>query len=213
MEKLVITPRYSDTKGPRELSSEIIQMLVENENFVVVGIGTSIPMVLSAINLSRNIANINLYQVSFDYIPIPLFGKQETIFIELGREKKAPSQIVTEFEQLDEGTKNYRTVWVSRGQDLARITDEILYKITINDNLRVMASGIAIVLTIKSVLQAIQPGISKNSLGVEAVVIESLKRRNDATKMVPSIQIYIVKESINPPAYLDEIKEEILKVD
>jgi len=215
LEKIIVTSNFFDTKGPRELSSEIIQKLTVNEKFVLVGIGSIIPLVLSAVNLSRNIANVNIHTVTLDYISIPFFGKQEVIFIELGHKEKEPSQNVVEFESLDETIKNYRTIWVPRKQDIARITDEILFKLSKNDKVRIMASGFAIFLTIKSVLQVVKTDISKEVLGVSDVIIDSLGRKNDPLKMVPSINIYISKGEIKRPKFIEkvlkEIKQEILK--
>lgn len=190
---IVVTPEQFESTGPRDLSQRIIQALTKPDIVDVVGIGTSISGVVAAVNLSGTIANVNIQSVTLDYIPITVIGKQEAIFFELSREKAAVAPIVGEFEGQAEGNKILQTIWVSREDRIENVTNLILFKLSKYNLIKVVASGYAITMAVRSTLQVTTSGIAREPVSISAITIEAIERRTMPGKKVPAIQIYLEK--------------------
>ena len=210
MSLIVVTPEQFESAGPRGLSQGIIQALTKPDIVDVVGIGTSISGVVAAVNLSSAIANVNIQSATLDYIPISVIGKQEAIFFELSREEASVAPIVSEFESQEEGNKILQTIWVSREDRIENVTNLILWKLSKNRLMKVVASGFAITMAVRSTLQVTTSGITKEPVSISAITIEAIERRAMPSKKVPAIQIYLEKgkETVYSPRH----KEVIAKV-
>lgn len=192
MEPIIITPSKADTMSPSDISGQIIQSLTTKKSSDIIAIGSSIPRVISAINFSRNIANINIKNVFLDIIIIPLYGKQEAIHVELSRNVEEQPQIIDEFDILEAGSKE-RIAWVSRRDDVMQITNLILYKLNKFNKIKIIASGFAIITAVNAVLQVSKSGISRDLLSISAVELGSIKGRRQREKYIPTIDIYLEK--------------------
>jgi len=191
MEPIIITPNKADTMGPGDLSGQIIQSLTSEDSSDIIAIGSVIPRVISAINFSGNIANVNIKNVFIDIITIPLYGKQEAIHVELSRKVEEHPKIISEFENIVDDKD--MIIWVSRRDDVTRITNLILYRLNIFDKIKIIASGFAITTAVNAVLQVSKSGISRDIVSISAVKLESLKGRRQKGKYVPAISIYLEK--------------------
>lgn len=193
MDAIVVTPDQLETTGSKELSERIVQGIAGPDVVDVVGIGSSIPIVIGAVNLSRNIANVNIKSVTLDNIPIPIYGKQEAIFLELSREPEIVPSFIEEFEAKGQAEKSLLTVIVFRGDRIPTITNQILYKLSKYPKIKVIASGFTIVIAVRATLQVVTSGISKEPVSITAISASSVDRRDFAGKKVPAIQIYLEK--------------------
>ena len=209
MSLIVVTPEQFESAGPRDLSQRIIQALTKPDIVDVVGIGTSISGVVAAVNLSSAIANVNIQSATLDYIPITVIGKQEAIFFELSREEASVALIVSEFESQEEGNKMLQTIWVSREDRIENVTNLILWKLSKNKLIKVVASGFAITMAVRSTLQVTTSGITKEPVSISAVTIEAIERRAMPSKKVPAIQIYLEKgkETVCSPRHKEVIEK------
>ena len=190
---ITVTPDRLEMTGARELSEQIIQGLMGPEIVDVVGIGSSIPGVIAAVNLSKNIANVNIQSLTLDYIPIAVYGKQEAIFFELAQKAETVSEFIEDFEKQEEANKVLMTVVVYRGDRISTITNQLLYKLSRYSRIKLIASGFAITTAVRATLQVTTSGISKQPISVSAIDASSVKRRDMPEKRVPAIQIYLEK--------------------
>lgn len=194
MEPIIITPNKADAMGPRDLSEQIIQSLAsEEEDSDIIAIGSSVPRVISAINLSRTIANVNIKKVFLDIITIPLYGKQEAIHVELSRNIEEQPRIISEFNKIMEDSEENMIIWVSRRDDISNITNLILYRLNKFEQLKVIASGFAITTAVNAVLQVSKSGISRYPLSISAVELGTIKGRGKTGKYIPTIDVYLEK--------------------
>ena len=212
MTLIVVTSNQLETTGPREYSERIIQEITGPEIVDVVGIGSGMPCVIGAINLSRNIARVNIKSVVLDNISIPVYGKQEAIFFELSREPETPSPFIEEFETKTETEKAQLTVSVYKADKISTITSQILYKLSKYPQIKVIASGFTIVTAVRATLQVVTSGISRESVSISGVLATSINRRDFPTKKVPAIQIYLESghETVYPPRHA-EVLVQIIK--
>jgi len=190
---IVVTPDQSE-RGSRDLSQDIIQELMKRDVVDVVGIGACITMVIGAVNLSKTIANVNIQSVILDYVPLTAAYKPEAIFFELSRTPSKVPKIVTEFDSFLEDDKRTKTIGVSREERVETITNIILWKLSKQDVVKVIASGYAVTTAIRSVLQVTTTGISKYKVGVTGIIIDSVERGVGTGRLVPAINIFIERE-------------------
>jgi hypothetical protein len=206
---IVVTPDQLEITGARDLSERIIQGLASPEIVDLIGIGSSIPGVIAAVNLSKNIANVNIQSLTLDYIPITVYGKQEAIFFEISRDPETVSPLVQEFERQGEPDKTTFTVVVFRADRISAVTNQILYKLSKYARIKVIASGFAITTAVRAILQVITSGISREPISLNAITIESISRKDIPEKKVPAIQIYLEKghATVYPPRHAEVLTQ------
>lgn len=212
-EKLILlTPIQAEQRGARDISEEIIQKLTLLEEINVIAIGASIQRVISAVNISSDIANVNVASALLDYVPIPIYGNEKAAFITLSRTPQEANQIVTEFEERSFDFRNDRTVWVRRGDEVSRTTNNILFKLSKFEEVRIAASGFAIMAAVDSTLQVIKSGISKFKVGISAIILKDLERKGMPERKVPAIDIYLQRDmETEYPEHHEILKNMILK--
>ncbi|MGA3291328.1 MAG: hypothetical protein ABSD42_13940 [Candidatus Bathyarchaeia archaeon] len=214
MSLITVTPDKSELMGARDLSQNIIQELMKTETLNVVGIGSSITLAIAAVDLSRNLANVNIQSISLDYIHLTANYVPEAIFLELSKKPSNPSSSVNAFETQLFDDKIAKTVAVHRGDGVETITNQILWKLKKCDTIKVMASGFAIMTAVRSTLQVITSGITREQVGISAITIDSIERKtpidSSITKRVPAIQIYLEKgQKTEYPANHKEIIQKV----
>jgi hypothetical protein len=200
-----------ETAGPRELSERIIQGIASPEIVDVVGIGAGIPSVIGAINLSKNIAKVNIKSTTLDNILIPIYGNQEAVFFELSREPEITPPFIQEFESKEETEKAQLTISVFKGDPVSKITNQILYKLSKFPQVKVIAAGFTMVTAVRAILQVVTSGISKEPVSISAVLATSVSRRDNPSKKISAIQIYLESghETVYPPRHAEVLAKVI----
>ena len=67
------------------------------------------------------------------------------------------------------------------------ITNQILWKLNKCDTMKIMASGFAIMTAVRSTLQVITSGITREQVGISAITIESIEEK-------PQVVVFSLKE-------------------
>lgn len=217
MSLITVTPDKSELMGARDLSQNIIQELMKTDPVIVVGIGSSIALAIGAVDISKNIANVNIQSTSLDYIPLTSTYAPEAIFLELSKKPFTRSSLINDFETQPIKDIIAKTIAVRRGDRVETITNLILWKLNKYETIKVMASGFAIVTAIRSTLQVITSGITKEPVGISAITIDSVERKTQVgtplTKRIPAIQIYLQlgKQTEYPPNHKEIIQKVIAR--
>jgi len=194
---IAVTPDKSELMGARDLSQNIIQQLMKTETLNVVGIGNSITLVIAAVDVSRNIANVNVQSISLDYIPLTTTYAPEALFLELSKNPSTLPTLVENFEAKPFEDIIAKSIGVRRGDRLEAVTNQILWKLNKCDTIKILASGFAIMTAVRSALQVTTSKITKEQVGISAITIGSVKRKmqieTEVAKRIPAIQIYLEK--------------------
>jgi len=201
-----------ETSGPRELSEQIIQGITSPEIVDVVGIGSGIPGVIAAVNLARNIARVNIKSVTLDNISIPIYGNQEAIFFELSREPEVEIESIKNFDSKSEMEKAQLTISVHKGDRIATITNQLLFKLSRNTEVKIIASGFTIVTAVRAILQVATSGISREPISISGVVATSISRRDNPSKKIAALQVYLESghETVYPSRH-SEVLQQLIK--
>lgn len=211
-EIIVITPGIAEKMGAIDISEKIIQKLTRLEQIYVIGIGASIPRIISAVDISSGIANVNIVSVSLDYMEIQVYGKEEAIFITLSRIEQEPNKIAAAFEVQENYFKRDKTIWVGRRDEVAKITNDILFKLSNYKEAKIVASGFPIMTAIESVLQVVKSEISRIEVCISAIILQSIDRKSSPGKKVAAISIYLEQGKLTEYSKNHEIlKKKILE--
>ncbi len=196
--------------GSRDLSQKIIQGLMKTDVVDVVGVGPSISTAIAGINASRAIANVNIQCASLDYVNLTASYKPDTLFVELSRNPSKEPAVIQKFSNQGYDACKAGTVSVSRQERLEAITNIILWKLNKHNIVKIMASGYAIPIAIKSVLQVTTTGISKSKVGITGLILDSVERGEVGSgRLIPAISIFIEKnkDTIHSPRHLEVLNK------
>jgi len=215
---ILIKPSDVLDRSSTSFSEKIISSIMSDGQIDVVGLGTSIFLACSAVNISTDIANVHIHEVTLDYIEFPFLGKSEVIIFTL---KNAPRGKHTQVmaKELNEKMKltterDGQLIVISRRQTIERTVQMCLWKLINFERIKLMAGGSAINNAIRTALVLAKGNISKQPLFIELISLEKFYRsRGDQTKPITGIHIYIKKgkekESSKHKKLLASIKSQI----
>jgi len=195
---ILIKPDDIIGKGAIFFSQQIIDAIMKSEEVDVIGFGTSIFLTCSAVNISTNIANIHIHDISLDYIEIPVIGKNEVILFTL---KNFPPEkpLETLAKEIDKRlnlsfSSNGQLIVVSRKQNIEKMVTLCLWKLSKMDEIKLMAGGTAINNAVKIALILSKGGIAKEPVSIKLISLETFQRsRVQPPKPITGISIYLGK--------------------
>jgi DNA-binding protein len=186
--------------GPSEVSlkttdvvERLISVIVDAGEVDVIGINEGIFLACSAISMATEIANVHVNDVCIANPQVPSLGKTALVSAHLGQKQiwdyaKAAEQEDKELENVEE-----QTVSVSRTATLERLLTISLLRLARFDKIRIAAAGGSIIDAIALALKLARGQISKEPVGAKLVHLYSITMRNDPTKSIAAITIYLQK--------------------
>ena len=195
---IVIRPDDIIERSSTYFSQQIISSIMSFGELDVIGLGTSIFMTCSAVNISKDIANVNIHHISLDYVDFPILGKYEVILFTL---KNTPPKTTMKSlaERIDKKLNNYigrdgQLIVVSRRQNIEKLVAMCLWKMSQFNQIKLIAGGTAINNATKIALTLAKSGIAKEPTYVKLISLEKLTRtRTEIPKPITGIAIYIEK--------------------
>lgn len=218
IKQIYIKPDDID-KNASHFSNEIINTIMNSKAVDVVSFGTSIFLACAAVNISTDIANVHLHDIGFDYVDIPIFGKNEIMFLTLRNTPKEPS-LNSLSKELDKTLKltfepKGQLIVVSREQSVEKMIPLCLWKLSKSNVIKIVAGGSIVNNAVKIALKLLKGGISKDPLRVKLISLERLERTKvQPGKLITGIAIYLEKGkestlSEHHMVLLNKIKTEI----
>lgn len=194
---IAIKPAASSLKTS-DVAEKIISGIMESEELDVVGIGDAMFLVCSAINMTTEIANVFVDESFIAPVEDPALGKAPAVFAHLSQTKKADFGILVQAE--DKEMLEDQTVSVSRGINMDKLLTICLLKLSRYDKLKLMAAGGAINDAVALALKVTTGKISKDIVGVKLVDIYSIISREDKSRKITAISIYLQKGAATQPS-------------
>jgi hypothetical protein len=178
----------------------------------VVGVGSGIYLACASINFAKDIANVHINEISLDQIEIAGVGKTEVVSCMLTSKDGAPdmAKLVAD-EELDMTLSTGRegqVVSVGRGTSPETLLTLMLIRFATFRKLKVVAAGGSINDAATLALKLCKGSISKEAIGIELIDLYPIEMRNDPTKKITAISIYLKKGA---PTQYSERHLELLK--
>ena len=171
----------------------IITGIMEVGEVNVVGINDSMFLACSAINMATEIAKVYVDDIDIAPIQMPAIGKVAVISAHLSQKQAGDYAMLAEQEEKKLTDIGEQTISVSRASTIERLLTITLLRLAKFDEIKVVAAGGSIndAIALASKLAAGQ--ISKDPLGVKLFHLYSIIMRNDPTKSIAAVSIYLQK--------------------
>ena len=191
--KVIVIPPADASLKITDVVEKIIAEIVQTGEVDVVGIGDAIFLVCSATNTAMDIAKIYINDVAIGNLESPSLGKTVVLSAHLGQQEiwnytKAAEQEEKDMENIEE-----QTVSVSRVASMERLLTICLLRLAKFDKIRIVAAGSSINDAVALALMITKGQISKDTVGTKLVHLYSIGMRNDPTKSIAAISIYLQK--------------------
>lgn len=208
--KIIIVGPTDGSLKISDVTEEIISGIMDVGAVDVVGVGDAMFLACSAINLSCEIAKIYVNQIGFGNLEDPHLGKSEAIFVHLAQQDSVDfEKLVVEEEKAMDNIGD-RTVSVGHEIPMEKLVTRSLMALTRFDEIKLIAAGGSINEAVSLALRLTTGQISKDPVGTKLIYVYSINMRNDPTKRISAISIYLQKGITTEPAdFVKELKKEL----
>ena len=176
-----------------DVVEEIISCILEAGEVDVVGVGDGIFLACSAVNMASEIAKVYIEDIYVGSLKAPAVSKASAIAVHLGQKQIGDYATAAEREEKGFEDIEEQTVSVSRAASLERLLTISLLRLARFEKIRIVAAGGSINDAISLALKLTTGQISKEEVGTKLVHLYSIKMRNDPTKSIAAVSIYLQK--------------------
>ena len=189
---IVIMPSDASAKTT-DVVEELISGILEVGEVNIVGINDGIFLVCSAINMATEIAKVFVDDICISNLELPVLGKTSAISVHLTQKQAGDYSTLAKQEEQEMEDVEEQTVSVSRAATMERLLTISLLRLAKLNEIRIVAAGSSINDAISLALSLTKGQISKDIVGTKLVHIYSISMRNDPTKSIAAISIYLQK--------------------
>jgi hypothetical protein len=170
----------------------IISSIMETGEVNVLGINDSMFLACSAINMATQIAKVYVDDIDIAPVQMPTLGKVSVISVHLSQQAGDYSKWAEQEEKKLVDVAE-QTISVSRVSSIERLVTITLMRLTKFDEVKVVAAGGSINDAIVLALKLTGGQISKDPLGIKLFYLHSIIMRNDPTKSIAALSIFLQK--------------------
>jgi len=189
---IVIRPSDASSKTT-DVVEELISAIIEAGEVDIVGINDGIFLACSAINMATEIAKVYVDDICISNIEFPVLGKTSTISVHLTQKQAGDYAALAEQEEQEMENVEEQTISVSRAATMERLLTISLLRLAKLNEIRIVAAGGSINDAISLALRLTNGQISKDIVGTKLIHLYSISMRNNPTKSIAAISIYLQK--------------------
>lgn len=171
----------------------IISGIMENSEVNVVGINDSIFLACSALNMATEIAKVYIDDIDIASLNMPVIGKVSAVSAHLSQKHAGDYSALSEKEDKSMTEVTEQTISVSRSATMERLLTITLLRLAKYDEIKIVAAGGSINDAISLALKLANGQISKEAVGIKLFYLHSIMMRNDPTKSIAAVSIYLHK--------------------
>ncbi len=176
-----------------DVVEEIISCIMESGEVDVVGVGEGIFLACSAVNMASEIAKVYVEDIYIGNLEAPKLGKTVALSVHLGQKQIGDYAQAAEQEEKGFEDVEGQTVSVSRAATIERLLTISLLRLAKFEKIRIVAAGSSINDAVALALRLTTGQISKDEVGTKLVYVYSIKMRDEPTKSIAAISIYLQK--------------------
>jgi DNA-binding protein len=182
--------------------------ILENGEINVIGINDSIFLACSAINMATEIAKIYVDDIFIDNLEVPVLGRACAISAHLAQKLIWNYTELAEREGKEMEDVAEQTISVSRAATMERLLTISLLRLAKFEEVRIVAAGSSINDAVSLALKLSNGQISKDPIGIKLLHLYSILMRNDPTKSIAAVSIYLQKGT---PTLYSKRQSDLLK--
>jgi DNA-binding protein len=192
-EKIIVIMPSDASAKTTDVVEELISGILESGKVDIVGINDGIFLVCSAINMATEIAKVYVDDICISNLELPVLGKTSAISVHLTQKQAGDYATLAKQEEQEMEDVEEQTVSVSRAATMERLLTISLLRLAKLNEIRIVAAGNSINDAISLALSLTKGQISKDIVGAKLVHLYSISMRNDPTKSIAAISIYLQK--------------------
>ena len=189
---IVIQPADASSKIT-DVVEGIISGIMEDGEVNVVGLNDSMFLACSALNMSTEIAKVYIDDIDIASLEISTLGKVSAISAHLSQKQAGDYSALAENEDKGMTDVAEQTISVSRAATMERLLTISLLRLAKFDEVKIVAAGGSINDAISLSLKLTHGQISKDAVGIKLFHLYSILMRNDPTKSIAAVSIYLQK--------------------
>ena len=124
---------------------------------------------------------------------MPVIGKVSTVSAHLSQKQAGDYSALSEKEDKSMTEVTEQTISVSRSSTMERLLTISLLRLAKYDEIKIVAAGSSINDAISLALKLANGQISKDAVGIKLFYLHSIIMRNDPTKSIAAVSIYLHK--------------------
>ncbi len=171
----------------------IISGIMETGEVNIVGLNDSMFLACSAINMATEIAKVYVDDIDIASLEVPALGKVSAVSAHLSQKQVGDYSTLAEKEEKSMTDIAEQTISVSRAATIERLLTISLLRLAKFDEVKIVAAGGSINDAISLALKLTNGQISKDTIGIKLFHLYSIVMRNDPTKSIAAISIYLYK--------------------
>ncbi len=171
----------------------IISGIMETGEVNIVGLNDSMFLACSAINMATEIAKVYVDDIDIASLEVPAFGKVSAVSAHLSQKQVGDYSTLAEKEEKSMKDIAEQTISVSRAATMERLLTISLLRLAKFDEVKIVAAGGSINDAISLALKLTKGQISKDAIGIKLFHLYSIVMRNDPTKSIAAVSIYLYK--------------------
>ena len=192
-EKVIILQPADAQAKVTDVVEGIISGIMENGAVSVVGVNDAMFLACSAINMATEIAKVYVDDIDIAPLEVPTLGKVSVVSAHLSQKQAGDYAALAEEEDkgMTDGTSKPSA---SAGQQHSRgLLTISLLRLAKFDKIKIVAAGGSINDAIALALKLTDGQISKEAVGIKLFHLYSIIMRNDPTKSIAAVSIYLQK--------------------
>jgi hypothetical protein len=171
----------------------LISGIMETGEVNVVGVNDSMFLACSAMNMATEIAKVYVDDIDIAPVQVPTHGKVSVISAHLSQKQAGDYSTLAEQEEKKLADVGEQTISVSRASTMERLVTITLLRLAKFDEVKVVAAGGSINDAIALALKLADGQITKDPVGIKLFHLYSIIMRNDPTKSIAAVSIYLQK--------------------
>jgi hypothetical protein len=184
-------------------SDKIINEMTSSEQLDVVGISNAIALTCQAVQMSTEIASVNIKEISLNYISLPIFGNIGGIIFTLSQ--KPDNNWGDKKNSIEEKMdltfrRDGQIIVVSKSLPPETMIPLTLRKLSKAEKIKLMGSGQMINRVANLALEITKGKISRDKIGIELIVLSSKKFTTpQGEKSTTNLEIFLKKGLVSTP--------------
>ncbi len=191
--KIILLQPADASAKTTDVVEGIIADIMETGEVNVVGLNDSLFLACAAINMATEIAKVYVDDIDIASLEIPGVGRVSAVSAHLTQKLAGDYSALA--QQEDKGLSDVaeQTISVSRAATFERLLTISLLRLARFDEVKIVAAGGSINDAIALALKITDGQISKDPVGIKMFHLYSIIMRNDPTKSIAAVSIYLQK--------------------
>ncbi len=191
--KIILLQPVDASAKTTDVVEGIIADIMETGEVNVVGLNDSLFLACAAINMATEIAKVYVDDIDIAQIEVPTLGKVAAVSAHLSQKQAGDYAALATLEDKKISDVGEQTISVSRQATLERLLTICLLRLAKFDEVKIVAAGGSINDAVALALKLTSGQISKDPVGIKLFHLYSIIMRNDPTKSIAAVSIYLQK--------------------